>query len=56
MTYNMGCDAHKRNCTMHHMTDGGAHGLHQNITTDEQSIHTFLNQLDAPSTMPLEAG
>ena len=56
MTYHMGCDAHKRICTMHHMTDDGAHGLHQNIPTDEQSIHTFLNQLDAPSTMTLEAG
>ena len=56
MTYHMGCDAHKRNCTMHHMTDDGAHGLHQNIPTDEQSIQAFLNQLDAPSTMTLEAG
>ncbi|OVE80513.1 hypothetical protein BVY01_00075 [bacterium I07] len=56
MTYHMGCDAHKMKCTMHHMTDDGAHGLHQNIPTDEQSIQNFLNQLDAPSTMTLEAG
>jgi transposase len=41
---------------MHHMTDDGAHGLHMNITTDEQSIHNFLDQLDAPTTMTLEAG
>jgi transposase len=56
MLYHTGCDAHKRNCIMHHMTDDGAHGLHKNITTDEQSIHNFLNQLDAPTTMTLEAG
>lgn len=41
---------------MHHMSDDGAHGLHQNITTEEQSIQTFLTQLDAPTTMTLEAG
>jgi len=56
MLYHVGCDAHKRDCIMHHMTHDGAHGLHENITTNEQSIHTFLNKLDAPTTMTLEAG
>ena len=56
MPYHIGCDAHKRDCIMHHMTNDGAHGLHENITTDEQSIHTFLNQLDEPATITLEAG
>ena len=56
MSHHLGCDAHKRTCTIHHMTDDGAYGLHQNITTDEQSIYKFLDQLDTPSTMTLEAG
>ena len=56
MQYHTGCDAHKRTCTFHHMTDDGAHGLHVKVPTDEKSIYHFLEQLDAPTTMTLEAG
>ena len=56
MTYHTGCDAHKNFCIMHHMDNDGAHGLHQNVPTDRQSINNFLNQLDEPTTMTVEAG
>jgi len=56
MQYHTGCDAHKQFCTFHHMADDGAHGLHMKVVTNKQSIYNFLEQLDAPTTMTLEAG
>jgi transposase len=56
MQYHTGCDAHKRSCTLHHLDADGTHGLHMKVETDKQSIYQFLEQLDAPTTMTLEAG
>lgn len=56
MKYHTGCDAHKDFCIFHHMTDDGAHGLHMKVATNKQSIYRFLEQLDAPTTITLEAG
>jgi len=56
MQYHTGCDAHKKTCTFHHMSDDSAHGLHMKVDTNKQSIYNFLELLDAPTTMTLEAG
>jgi transposase len=56
MIYHTGCDAHNKTCNFQHISDDGAIGLKMRVNTNEDSIHRFLDLLDAPTTMALEAG
>ena len=56
MTYYTGCDAHLRTCTFQHMDEEGALGLTMTVPTDKNSIYKFLDVLDEPTIMTLEAG
>lgn len=56
MNYHTGCDAHSKNCKFQHIADDGALGLHMTVNSTKEDIHKFLEQLDSPTTMTLEAG
>jgi transposase len=56
MIYHTGCDAHIKTCNFQHISDDGTLGLEMRVQTDEQSIYRFLDLLDEPTTMTLEAG
>lgn len=56
MTYHTGCDVHSKFCRFQHIDDDGAIGLHMTVESTEEGICEFLDRLDAPTTMTLEAG
>lgn len=56
MIYYTGCDAHRSNCTFQHMDAEGALGLNMTTKTDKDDISRFLDLLDEPTVMTLEAG
>ena len=56
MTYYTGCDAHSKTCTLQHMDEEGALGLTMTVPTDKDSLYKFLDELDEPTIMTLEAG
>jgi transposase len=56
MNYFTGCDSHNRTSHFQHMDEEGALGLSMKVPTDKESINKFLNFLDEPTTMTLEAG
>jgi len=56
MNYHTGCDAHSKYCKFQHMAEDGSLGLHMTVKTTKEDIHKFLDHLDAPTTMTLEAG
>ncbi len=53
--YYTGCDAHKKRCTLQHIDEDGTLGLMMTITNSEQGFDSFLDKLDAPTVITLEA-
>lgn len=53
--YFTGCDAHKNNCTLQHIDEDGALGLMMTIPNSKQGFNSFLDKLDAPTVITLEA-
>ncbi len=53
--YYTGCDAHKSRCTLQHMDEDGALGLSATVSTTPSGLSGFLDRLDAPTVMTLEA-
>ena len=53
--YYTGCDAHKKRCTLQHIDEDGTLGLMMTIASTEQGFDSFLDKLDAPTVITLEA-
>lgn len=53
--YYTGCDGHKRRCTLQHIDEEGALGLMMTIPNNTQGFDSFLDKLDAPTVVTLEA-
>lgn len=53
--YYTGCDIHTKSSHLQHMDSDGAIGLSKVIPTTEEGFAQFLELLDAPTTMVLEA-
>ena len=53
--YYTGCDAHKKRCTLQHIDEDGTLGLMMTITSSAQGFDSFLDKLDAPTVITLEA-
>jgi len=54
--YHTGVDTHKVHSYFQHMDDDGALGLSMSLPTNAKGIDLFLDKLDAPTTITLEAG
>ncbi len=53
--YYTGCDAHKKRSTLQHIDEDGTLGLMMTITSCAQGFDSFLDKLDAPTVITLEA-
>lgn len=53
--YYTGCDAHKKRCTLQHIDEDGALGLMMTIPNSAQGFDSFLDKLDTPTIITLEA-
>ncbi|MFQ5628210.1 MAG: IS110 family transposase [bacterium] len=53
--YYTGCDVHKRRCTLQHMDSDGALGLNKTVSTTPGDLSGFLDKLNAPTIVTLEA-
>jgi transposase len=53
--YYTGCDAHRKRCTLQHIDEEGALGLMMTIPNNSQGFDSFLDKLDAPTVVTLEA-
>lgn len=53
--YYTGCDVHKYRSTLQHMDEDGALGLNKTVYTTPDALSDFLDALDAPTIVTLEA-
>ncbi|MFQ5771998.1 MAG: IS110 family transposase [bacterium] len=54
--YHTGCDVHDKSTHLQHMDSDGALGLSLHVPTTPEGFSSFLEQLDEPTSITLEAG